>query len=213
MTEDNRLQIIDTSHLSPPTAANDLYASRKNVYERLLDGSPEVTICVLAFNRLDKTKRCVESVLKYTEGVSYELLLVDNGSTDETLDYFRSVQCPCKKILHITKNLGAQYATNLAMRSFSGQYFVLVVNDAVVTKNWLSNLPEIYVFVPLSSVFIICFSVFSRTRRFEWLRRALPMSAIYRKYHSPFLPMMKCRERRRSITGATRANGSSVSGL
>ncbi len=140
MTEDNRLQIIDTSHLSPPTAANDLYASRKNVYDRLLDGSPEVTICVLAFNRLDKTKRCVESVLKYTEGVSYELLLVDNGSTDETLDYFRSVQCPCKKILHITKNLGAQYATNLAMRSFSGQYFVLVVNDAVVTKNWLSNL-------------------------------------------------------------------------
>ncbi len=140
MEENGQMRVVDTDHLTPPTASNDLYASRKSVYDRLLSGMPEVTVCVLAYNRLEKTRRCVESILKYTQGITYELLLVDNGSEDGTLEYFQSIQYPNKKILHITKNLGALYATNLAMRSFSGRYFALVINDAVVTKNWLSNL-------------------------------------------------------------------------
>lgn len=140
MEENGQMWVVDTSSLTPPAASNDLYSSRRSVYDRLLCDGPEVTICVLAYNRLEKTRRCVESILAYTQGITYELLLVDNGSNDGTLEYFQSLLCPCKKILHITKNLGAQYATNLAMRSFSGRYFALVVNDAVVTKNWLSNL-------------------------------------------------------------------------
>ncbi len=140
MQENEQMRVVDTSHLTPPAAANDLYSSRKNVYDRLLDRMPEVTVCVLAYNRLEKTKRCVESILRYTQGISYELLLVDNGSEDGTLAYFQSIRHPNKKILHITQNLGALYATNLAMRSFSGRYFALVINDAIVTKNWLSNL-------------------------------------------------------------------------
>lgn len=140
MEENGQMWVVDTSSFTPPTVSNDLYSSRKSVYDRLLNDVPEVTICVLAYNRLEKTRRCVESILKYTQGISYELLLVDNGSEDGTLDFFQSVPYSHKKIIHITKNLGALYATNLAMRSFSGRYFALVINDAVVTKNWLFNL-------------------------------------------------------------------------
>ena len=132
--------VIDTRHLIPPTEADDLYNSRKNAYKSLLENTPEITILVIAYNRLEKTKRCVASILAYTEGIDYELLLVDNGSDDGTLDYFQSVQHPQKKIIRITKNLGSQYALNLAMRSFSGRYFVQVTNDVIVTKCWLSNL-------------------------------------------------------------------------
>jgi len=140
MQGNGQMLVVDTSHLTPPVASNDLYASRKSVYDRILDRMPEVTICVLAYNRLEKTQRCVESILSYTQNISYELLLVDNGSEDGTLEYFQSVPYANKRILHITKNLGALYATNLAMRSFLGRYFALVINDAVVTENWLSNL-------------------------------------------------------------------------
>ena len=77
MEENGQMRVVNTDHLTPPTASNDLYASRKSVYERLLSGMPEVTICVLAYHRLEKTRRCVESILKYTRGVTYELLLVD----------------------------------------------------------------------------------------------------------------------------------------
>lgn len=140
MSESDCIQVIDTSMLTPPAEANDLYISRQNAYEKLLPGVPLVTIFVVAYNRLEKTKRCVESILKYTKGIDYELLLADNGSEDATLEYFRSVPCPRKRMIRITKNLGSQYVMNLAMHSFSGRYFVQVTNDVVVTKNWLSNL-------------------------------------------------------------------------
>lgn len=140
MQDCNLIQIVNTEHLLPPIEADDLYNSRKNAYKSLLEGTPEVTILVIAYNRLEKTKRCIASILEYTKGIDYELLLMDNGSKDDTLDYFRSVQYPKKKIIHITKNLGSQYALNLAMRSFSGRYFVQVTNDVIVTKCWLSNL-------------------------------------------------------------------------
>lgn len=140
MSESDCIQVIDTSMLTPPTEADDLYISRQNAYENQLPGAPEITVFVVAYNRLEKTRRCVESILKYTEGIDYELLLVDNGSEDGTLDYFQSVPYLRKRMIRITKNLGSQYALNLAMRLSSGRYFVQVTNDVIVTKNWLSNL-------------------------------------------------------------------------
>lgn len=140
MSDNGKFQIIDTSSLTPPAEGDTLYISRKNAYQDLLPDEPEATIFVVAYNRLEKTRRCVESILEHTRGIDYELLLYDNGSKDGTLEYFQSVQYPRKRIVRITKNLGAQYAMNLALRSFSGRYFVQITNDVVVTENWLSNL-------------------------------------------------------------------------
>ena len=135
MYEESRLIVIDTTQMSAPTETDDLYHSRENAYSTVLEGESEVTILVIAYNRLEKTKRCVTSILEHTDGVNYELLLIDNGSGDGTLEYFQSVQHPRKRIIRITKNLGSQYALNLALRLFSGRYFVQVTNDVIVTKN------------------------------------------------------------------------------
>ena len=158
MQNNGQVQVIDTDSLTVPMESDNLYSSRKNAYEKQLPGVPPVTIFVVAYNRLEKTKRCVESILKYTDGIDYELFLVDNGSEDDTLKYFQSVSYSRKRVIRITKNLGSQYALNLAMRSFSGRYFVQVTNDVVVTKNWLSNLlccmesdPQIGLVTPGSS--------------------------------------------------------------
>lgn len=155
MHENVQVQVINTDHLTAPVASNSLYVSRRDIYEIVAEGMPEVTVCVQAYNRLEKTKRCVESILKYTQGIHYELLLLDHGSNDGTLEYFKSVSHPCKKIVRVTKNLGPQYATGRSMQLFSGRYCALVTNDAIVTKNWLSNLlrclksdPQIGMVVP-----------------------------------------------------------------
>lgn len=140
MQDCSKVQVVDTSQLSAPTEADDLYCSRKNAYTSLPADVPGITVLVIAYNRLEKTKRCVSSILKYTSDIPYELLLVDNGSEDGTLSYFESVPHPQKRIVRITKNLGSQYALNLALRLFSGRYFVQVTNDVVVTRNWLANL-------------------------------------------------------------------------
>lgn len=74
MSESDCIQVIDTSMLTSPTEADNLYISRQNAYENQLPGTPEITVFVVAYNRLEKTRRCVESILKYTEGIDYELL-------------------------------------------------------------------------------------------------------------------------------------------
>ena len=49
----------------------------------------ELSIGVLAYNKLDYTKMCVESILQTVPSdVKYELILVNNGSSDETKEYF-----------------------------------------------------------------------------------------------------------------------------
>lgn len=151
--------LIDTDKLFTPVEGDNLYISRKNIYDgRLSELNPTVSIFVLSYNRLSKTKKCVECVLKYTHDINFELILIDNGSTDGTYDYFQSVEFKKKKIIKITKNIGSIYALHVAMSIFNGKYFVLIPNDVYVTKNWLINMlkcmesdPKIGFVTPVSS--------------------------------------------------------------
>lgn len=103
----------------------------------------EVTIWVQAYNNFDKTKRCIESVLKYTTDVDYDLILVDNNAGDETYEYFKAVDYPKKTIIHFNKNTGSAYPFSVVPIDMISRYFVLLNNDLIVTKNWLTNLLKI----------------------------------------------------------------------
>jgi glycosyltransferase involved in cell wall biosynthesis len=81
---------------------------------------------------------CVECILKFTPVIEYELILFDNGSTDGTLDYFKSVKHPRKKIIRVTKNVGS--ISNHVYNHYSGRYLAYIMGDVYVTQNWLKNL-------------------------------------------------------------------------
>ena len=101
---------INTDQMESPAVGSNLFFNRTAVAEmQRSSGASEVSIIIQAYNRLDKTKRCVESVLAYTAGVDYELILLDNGSKDATLEYFPSISHEKKTVVNITKNLGAAY--------------------------------------------------------------------------------------------------------
>lgn len=133
--------IQHTEKLEAPRLCDDLYDSRSQV-AKILGGAdaPLISISILAYNRIDKTRKCVDSVLKYVQGYDYELILVDNGSTDGTLDYFKSIKHPRKKIIHITKNLGHTYGMHQCIRYMRGQYVTILANDTYVTKGWIENI-------------------------------------------------------------------------
>ena len=62
---------------------SNIYEGRKVTAElsaRAKETQSEVSVIVLAYNQLEKTNRCVESILKYTNDVDYDLILIDNGS-------------------------------------------------------------------------------------------------------------------------------------
>lgn len=101
----------------------------------------KVTINVIAFNQLDYTRLCLESVLRHTPE-PYELIMVDNGSTDRTFDYFRSVASGRKDALVIRneENRIVEAVGNEVIRMVRGEILVGVTNDTVVSRGWLSGL-------------------------------------------------------------------------
>lgn len=109
-----------------------------------LEGKPprKVSIIVLTFNQLVDTQQCVESLLRYTTYGNYEIIFVDNGSTDATREYLRGLQAQHNNITVILndKNLGFAKANNQGMRVATGDYVLLLNNDVVLAENWLERL-------------------------------------------------------------------------
>lgn len=137
---------INTDQIASPKSSDSLYECRS-----AMAGIPvpnktfmaQVTICVKAYNKIEKTKRCVESILKYTNNIDYELLLIDNGSDDGTFEYFQQINFKKKTIIRITKNIGGPFPLYLVSLYNLARYIVLVENDIVVTSNWLFNMIKI----------------------------------------------------------------------
>ena len=97
------------------------------------------TVVVVAYNQLEMTRQCVESILKYTDfqGLNAELILVDHGSTDGTRAYFQGLGFG--RVIHLKHNLrGAAFA--MLPQLCRSPYYVHVANDTVVTKDWLDIL-------------------------------------------------------------------------
>lgn len=98
---------------------------------------PRASIVVLAWNQLEYTRECVASVLACTPP-PFELILVDNGSTDGTLEYFKTV--PGAKIVANATNLGFAGGNNHGIQAATGDYVVILNNDTLVTEGWLERL-------------------------------------------------------------------------
>lgn len=98
---------------------------------------PEVSIIILTFNKSEYTYQCLESIIKYTD-IPYELILVDNGSTDETLSFFDRIDNAL--IIKNKENLGFVKGCNQGAMSAKGKYLMFLNNDTLVTSGWLSNL-------------------------------------------------------------------------
>nr|WP_325212021.1 glycosyltransferase family 2 protein [uncultured Oscillibacter sp.] len=96
----------------------------------------EVSLMVMAYNKLEYTKRCVESLLaNIPKGLRYELILVNHGSSDGTKEYFEEIG-PHKQ-LDIAVNGGGAAA---AGRIVEGEYVIAISNDVVVTPHAIENL-------------------------------------------------------------------------
>lgn len=106
-----------------------------------------VSIIIPCFNALEYTKQCIESVLLQTN-INYELILINNGSTDGTKEYFDILKKqlkPNKKLQRTTifqsgKNLGVAKALNLGISKSVGKYICYLNNDVIVTKDWLKKI-------------------------------------------------------------------------
>ncbi len=103
----------------------------------------KVSIIVLAYNQLEQgTKPCIESIYKHTDANKFELIVVDNNSSDGTAEYLKQLakeKSNVKLVLNDT-NRGYAGGNNDGIKMATGDYLILLNNDTLVCANWLENL-------------------------------------------------------------------------
>jgi GT2 family glycosyltransferase len=103
-----------------------------------LNKEPLVSIIILGYNSKKFLEKCISSVLRQNYK-NYEIIYVDNNSTDGSAEFvrkkFRKV-----KILQLKKNYGFAEGNNRGYRIAKGKYVVLLNPDTIVSRNWLRQL-------------------------------------------------------------------------
>jgi GT2 family glycosyltransferase/Flp pilus assembly protein TadD/FMN phosphatase YigB (HAD superfamily)/glycosyltransferase involved in cell wall biosynthesis len=100
-----------------------------------------VSIVIPVFNKIDFTRQCLQSVRKNTPAAPYEILVVDNGSSDGTTEYLKAEEAAGRlRLLRNSENLGFARACNQGARAARGKYILFLNNDTEVQPGWLQPL-------------------------------------------------------------------------
>lgn len=131
-------EVINLDEIESPAIDGSLIYNRARLAESF-DNS-RITISMACYNRLEKTRSCIESILKYTKEDTYEFLFFDNASDDGTSDFLQSIPYPHKTIIRFTKNHRANFIYRFILDHSKSRYVVCLANDMIVTQNWLQKL-------------------------------------------------------------------------
>ena len=112
------------------------------LHESIKSTFPKVSVIVLTYNNLGFTQACLSSLERHTHYLNWELIIVDNASTDGTPEYLKdySTRYNHVKIVLNEKNLGFSAGNNVGLREAKGEYLVILNNDTYVTDGWLLGL-------------------------------------------------------------------------
>jgi len=101
---------------------------------------PLVSILIPVHNRLDLTRACVASIFDTASAsVPFEILVIDDGSTDGTAGYLDTLGPNVAVIQNETRKSFAE-KINLAASVARGEFLCLLNNDTLVTSGWLEKL-------------------------------------------------------------------------
>lgn len=100
--------------------------------------SSKVSVIISAFNHEKYVAKSIESILNQTF-LDFELIVIDNGSTDSTNKIIRSFQDPRIKVFQIKKNIGFGFALNYALNKTRGEYISLFSSDDICSPDKLEK--------------------------------------------------------------------------
>ena len=99
----------------------------------------DLTISIVSYNSLNFLRDCLNSILENPPSLKYEIIVVDNASTDGSHELVQK-NFPQVKLLHNSKNTGFAAANNKAISKTNSKYILLINSDCKVHKNSLDNL-------------------------------------------------------------------------
>lgn len=99
----------------------------------------ELSVIILTYNQRDFTLRCLDSIRSLMDDSRYEIILIDNGSTDRTEDVVKE-QFPKVIYFYLKKNLGVAAGRNTGLRIASGRKLMFLDNDTIVPAGSIETL-------------------------------------------------------------------------
>jgi len=98
----------------------------------------DVSVLVVGWNCRHFVYDCLKSVYAETKGINFEVIYVDNGSIDKTVDMVKK-EYPRTRIIENKENLGFIKANNQAIRIAKGKYVLLLNSDTIVLENAIAK--------------------------------------------------------------------------
>lgn len=109
----------------------------------------KISIMMVCYNRLELTKKTIENLISTTFGIDYNLIIIDNGSTDGTVEYLECLTGGNWNLLDIKfnkTNLGIGIARNQGLclaEKYNPDYYCTIDNDVCFPNNWLAEAVDI----------------------------------------------------------------------
>lgn len=100
------------------------------------------------------TQECIASIFEKTSDVEFEIILVDNASTDGSKEHFEKEESEGKiHYIYSCKNLGFGRANNLGAKYAKGKYLFLLNSDTILNSNVIS---DFLIFLENNSQYVCC---------------------------------------------------------
>lgn len=95
----------------------------------------DISIIIINYNTEEITKNCIDSIFKYSKDISFEIILVDNASTDGSKETFTAdIRI---KYIYLSENVGFGKANNTGYKLSTGKYIFLLNSDTLLKNNAL----------------------------------------------------------------------------
>lgn len=117
-----------------------------------MDERRPVAIVILTWNALSFTERCIDALRTVTEHPAWRVIVVDNGSTDGTVDWLRSQDG--LTVIENGRNLGFTKGCNIGINASSPDEDIVLMNNdiIVVDPHWLERLQDVAYADPMTGV-------------------------------------------------------------
>lgn len=100
----------------------------------------KLSIVIVSYNTKDVLKQCINSIKSIIKSVDYEIVIVDNNSTDDTKKYLKKIKNKKIKTIFNKENLGFAAGNNIGIKKSKSKYILLLNSDTYFKNDFLGKL-------------------------------------------------------------------------
>lgn len=111
----------------------------------IVEGNPKVAIIIPNKDKAHVLKTCVESILKFSTYINYEIIIVENSSSESrTFEYYKSLEANNKvKVIEFKEKFNYSAVNNFATKFTDAEYYLFLNNDVeIITTDWIEAMLE-----------------------------------------------------------------------